>query len=61
MAKGGSIQCPACRENFTWTVHGDVWAGGKDKENIVCPACNETASTVMTSGRVQVERGAQLP
>lgn len=56
MAKGGSAECPRCGKGFAWTVVGDVWAGGKDKEDINCPACGETVGTVMTSGRVHVER-----
>jgi uncharacterized Zn-finger protein len=56
MTKSGSIQCSHCGESFAWTVVGDVWAGGKDKEDIDCPACHYTAGTVMTSGTVHVER-----
>ncbi len=56
MGKGGSIECAQCGESFTWTTVGDVWPGGKDKEDINCPACGQTAGTVMTSGRVHVER-----
>ncbi len=55
MAKGGTIECSHCGESFTWTVVGDVWAGGKDKEDINCPACGTTEGTVMTSGRVHAE------
>ena len=55
MAKGGSGDCSRCGQKFTWRVSGDVWAGGKDKESIDCPACHHTVGTVMTSGRVDVE------
>lgn len=55
MVKGGNIECSHCGERFTWTVVGDVWAGGKDKEGINCPACGTTEGTVMTSGRVHTE------
>ncbi len=55
MSKGGEIECSHCGQRFTWTVIGDVWAGGKDKESVDCPACHHTAHTVMTSGSVHVE------
>ena len=54
MAKGGREGCSGCGQKFTWTVIGDVWAGGKDKESIDCPTCHQTAGTVMTSGYVSI-------
>lgn len=55
MAKGGTETCARCRQTFTWSVVGDVWPGGKDREDIACPVCHESAGTVMTSGSVRVE------
>jgi endogenous inhibitor of DNA gyrase (YacG/DUF329 family) len=56
MVKGGTEKCSHCGQDFTWTVVGDVWPGGKDREQIPCPACRTSAGAVMTSGTVRVER-----
>lgn len=55
MAKSGKEQCSHCGKSFGWSVVGDVWAGGKDKEDIDCPACGHTAGSVMTSGRIHAQ------
>lgn len=55
MNKGGDGECTECGQAFRWTLHGDVWPGGKDQESINCPACGHNYGTVMTSGTVRVE------
>jgi uncharacterized protein CbrC (UPF0167 family) len=44
------INCDNCKRTFSYTNHGDRWAGGKENEPIVCPYCRENNGWVMTSG-----------
>ena len=48
------IECKKCREKFGYEERDDVWPGGKEKENVNCPHCGETALSIMTSGYIQV-------
>ena len=42
--------CSKCGKQFSWAVSGDVWPGGKDREDIICPYCGECTGSVVTSG-----------
>ena len=48
--------CDNCKSEFSWTVRGDVWPGGKERENIDCPYCGNTVGSVMTSGYISVQK-----
>lgn len=52
MGRGGTQTCTACGKSFSWSVEGDVWPGGKDREDVQCPHCGHVTGTVMTSGYV---------
>ena len=48
------IVCKKCKQEFQWRNYGDVFEGGQTKEGIVCPYCNNTDSSIMTSGYIDV-------
>lgn len=48
--------CIECRKEFVWKNVGDVYAGGKDREEIICPYCGEINGTRMTSGRIEARK-----
>ena len=48
--------CDECGSEFSWMVSGDVWPGGKERENINCPYCGNTIGSVMTSGYITVQK-----
>lgn len=41
--------CPACSELFHKHYLSGTFPGGKEKEDIDCPACGHTVATEMTS------------
>lgn len=41
--------CPACNELFKKNYLSGTFPGGKEKEDIDCPACGRTVATEMTS------------
>lgn len=47
-----SIKCKKCGKLFDYSVGGDIYPGGKEKEDIDCPHCGENNGYVMTSGFV---------
>ena len=48
--KKGSMICNKCGKKFIYKNLGDIYAGGKDNEQIICPYCGCVNSYVMTSG-----------
>ncbi len=48
----GATTCSKCGKKFTYRNYGDVWPGGKDREYIYCPYCNEINGSIITSGQV---------
>lgn len=42
--------CSHCGKAYAYENRGDVYAGGKDREDITCPYCNKVDLTKMTSG-----------
>lgn len=42
--------CEKCERKFSYTNSGDRWAGGREKEFIICPYCGSNNGWVMTSG-----------
>lgn len=52
MKKEYQIKCKNCKENFIYENRGDVFPGGKEKEEVVCPYCGKVNMHIMTSGSV---------
>lgn len=46
------IKCKNCEKIFVYENKGDVFPGGKDKEEVVCPYCGKVNMHIMTSGTV---------
>ena len=44
--------CEKCKNEFVYQVTSMNVPGGKDKENIICPYCNEMNGYEITSGFV---------
>ena len=42
--------CSHCGKEYGYENSGDVYAGGKDREDITCPYCDKVDFTKMTSG-----------
>ena len=42
--------CSHCQKEYAYENKGDVYAGGKEREEITCPYCKKTDFTKMTSG-----------
>ena len=49
LKKQGTI-CKYCEKEFVYKNMGDIYAGGKEREDIVCPYCNKVNFSKMTSG-----------
>ena len=56
MGKTNTTVCEKCGKEFLWSVHDGIWPGGKDKEFIICPYCNNAAGSVMTNGFIEVRK-----
>ena len=52
MKKEYQIKCKNCGENFIYENRGDVFPGGKEKEEVICPYCRKNNMYIMTSGTV---------
>lgn len=48
------ITCKNCGKEYAYEFWGTVYPGGKDKEYVDCPYCEETAFTRMTSQNVSM-------
>ncbi len=46
--------CDKCEREFEWSNEGDVWPGGKDRENITCPYCGNVTGSKITSGYIAI-------
>lgn len=44
--------CEKCGHEFHWRNWGDVYPGGKDKEDIICPKCGNITGSIVTSGSI---------
>ena len=44
------IECKKCGKKFRCEETGNIWPGGKDREEASCPYCGEVAYSIMTSG-----------
>lgn len=44
--------CKECGRQFEVRNEGDMFPGGKDKEEIYCPHCHTINGSIMTSGKV---------
>lgn len=47
--------CPECAELFRVTYLSGTFPGGKERENIDCPACGKTVDTEVTSAVVSTK------
>lgn len=47
--------CPECAELFRVTYLSGAFPGGKERENIDCPACGKTVDTEVTSAVVSTK------
>lgn len=52
MKKEYQIKCKNCKEKFIYENRGDVFSGGKEKEEVICPYCGKVNMPIMTSGTV---------
>lgn len=53
MIKNYNLTCKRCNKKFTYSIEGDIYPGGKDKEYIFCPYCEHINGTEMTSGHIK--------
>jgi len=56
-----NTKCKKCGKEFKTEVTDMRVPGGKDRENIHCPYCNEINGSVMTSGFVFTEKIKDIP
>ena len=47
--------CNKCGHRFQWINRGDIFVGGKENEDIICPNCGSVNGSIMTSGYVHSE------
>ncbi|MCR5600566.1 MAG: zinc ribbon-containing protein [Ruminococcus sp.] len=47
-------KCKKCGRQFKYSETGNIWPGGKDREDADCPYCGETVFSRMTSGFINV-------
>jgi hypothetical protein len=48
--------CKKCKHGFQWSNRGDIYPGGKEKEDIVCPYCGAVDGNIMTSGYIHTQK-----
>ena len=51
-----NAKCKKCNNSFQWSNRGDIYPGGKDKEDVVCPYCGSVDSSIMTSGYIYTQK-----
>ena len=56
MIQSGIITCKKCGGKFTWHEYNGGYPGGKDRESVCCPYCDEEAFSVVISGVVAIEK-----
>ena len=56
MIQPNVITCAKCGGKFTWHEYNGGFPGGKERESVCCPYCDEEALTVVISGSVAVEK-----
>lgn len=47
------MKYPKCGKNFSYSLVGTVYPGGKERENIHCPYCDFICESVITSQFVE--------
>ena len=53
--KVNNAKCDKCGLGFQWCNKGDIYPGGRAKENIVCPHCGNIFGNILTSGYIYTE------
>lgn len=48
------IKCEKCGQEYGYTIWGNIYPGGKDRETADCPYCGETGYSIMTSQNISV-------
>jgi len=48
--------CEKCKREFQWSNWGDIYPGGKNKEDIICPYCGSVDNSIMTSGYIHTQK-----
>ena len=43
------ITCKKCGKKYGYEIWGEVYPGGKDREEAICPYCGEVGYSTMTS------------
>jgi len=54
--KSNNKICKECKHEFQWSNRDDIFPGGKDKEDIVCPYCGSIDGSIMTSGYIHTQK-----
>lgn len=49
----GIIVCKKCSQKYGYEEWGDIYPGGKDREEAACPYCGEVGYSRMTSGFIR--------
>jgi len=48
--------CKKCKHEFQWSNRGDMYPGGKENEDIVCPYCGSVDGSILTSGYIHTQK-----
>lgn len=50
MTKGYYETCKSCGRDYYYESTGNIWPGGKERENAVCPYCKADGPSKFISG-----------